>query len=384
MRKWICLFLAVSITVFFALNLNAQTTSTLIDFSKLKANGNGVDPTKSLAENDPKMLDYKDYDDVNRREHMPTLLNYGSVAGSSVSDEDKKAMVISLSAYNWEVHLNSSAAFIENRALSYCKEWRTKYVTALSDEVKPAAGTTTTTTTTTQPAQAPAGLTVMGIRIHFPETPYNCWALIKPPFEIPAYENKTTNYQGLPLSADDLNKPENHGSKYDNYGVIKNVGYIKSISLRVFGNQYNNSISIILKDDNNEINEYMFPTYLNFDGWKTLTWENPNYIERVSNRDLFIVPLYPRNTPYIKLMGFRIYRQGEQLGGDFITYIKDVKVTYDLAVLPQEQVIDHEAAWNILQDRTIEAQKRELTNIGGNQVLMFLEKKKQQGKVGSQ
>jgi Flagellar filament outer layer protein Flaa len=380
MRKWICLFLTLSITVFFALNLHAQTTSTLIDFSKLKANGDGKDPTKSLAENDPKMLDYKDYDEVNRKEHMPTIMNYGSVAGSSISDEDKKNMVISLSAYNWEVQLNSSAAFIENRALSYCKEWHTKYVSALQDETKPATGTTTTT----QPTQAPAGYTVMGVRVHFPETPYNCWAYIKPPFEIPAYENRMTNYQGAPLTADDLKKPENYGSKYNGYGIIKNVGYIKSISLRVFGNQYNNSISIIIKDDNNEINEYHFPTYLNFDGWKTLTWTNPNYIERVSNRDLYIVPLYPRNTPFIKLMGFRVYRQGDQLGGDFITYIKDVKVTYDLAVLEQEQVIEHEEAWQILKDRTIDAQKRELNRIGDNQVLQFLEKKKQLGKSTSQ
>ena len=381
MRKWISLFLALTIIMIFSLNMSAQTTSVLIDFHKLKANGDGKDPSKSLDQNDPKYTDYKDIDEVNRKEHMRTLLNYGSVAGSSFTDADKKAMNISLAAYNWEVELNSSAAFIENKALSYAREWKTKYVPALAD----LTAQTAATGTTTQPAATPAGFAIMGIRVHFPETPYNCWAIVKPPYEIPAYENIDVDFKGTPLPLADQKKPENVGKKYENgYGVIKNVGLIKSISLRVFGTQYNNSISILIKDDNNVISEYHFPTYLNFDGWKTLTWTNPNYIERVSNRELYTVPLYPRNFPYIKLIGFRIYRQGDQLGGDFITYIKDVNVTYDLAVIEQDPVIEHENAWQILEKRTEEAKKRELNRIGDSQLLQYLEKKKQKGEVASQ
>ena len=33
--------------------------------------------------------------------------------------------------------------------------------------------------------------------------------------------------------------------------------------------------------------------YLEFDGWRTLTWNNPNYVADVRNRELRKFPLYP-------------------------------------------------------------------------------------------
>ena len=86
----------------------------------------------------------------------------------------------------------------------------------------------------------------------------------------------------------------------------------------------------------------------------------------------------------MKLCGFRIYRQGDQVGGNFVTYIKDVYVTYDEAVLDREVAIDHEEAWGILQQRTIEAKNRELKKIGYNQVLRFIERKKMHKEISSE
>ncbi len=377
MRKRIYLIGAciLILTLIFSTSIFAKR-KVLIDFNLLKANGNGIDAAQSLGAEDANYKDYTNHDPVNRTHHMPSLLDYSAVAGSNYTEQETKEMSTSLASYNWEVHLNSSAAHVINKRFSYCKEWHTKYVPILG-EIEQAEGAVTSN---------PEGYTVLGVRVHFPETPYNCWAIINPPFEIPAYEDKDVDFKGNKLTPEEQVKPENRNSKYDDgYGVIKNVGIIKSIDLRVFGNQYKNSIAVLLKDDNNVVTEYMFPEYLDFDGWRQITWNNSNYITEVENRDLFIVPLYPRSTPYVKLYAFRVYRQGDKTGGDFITYIKDVYVTYDEAILERDNIaIDHEGAWEILKERTIESKQRELRRIGQSQILRYLERKKMHKETGSQ
>jgi hypothetical protein len=337
-------------------------TSVLIDFDKLKANGDGVDATKSLAQDDAKMKDVKDHDAKARTQHMPTIIDYSAVAGSSFNDKERSAMRISLASYNWDVELNSSASSIENRRFSKAIEWHTKSVNALTYDLSGDKAKTD-------------GFTILGARIHFPETPFNCWALIKPPFEIPAFEDIVTDFKGAAITDQKL-LTDGKQKKFENgYGVIKNVGAIKNIKMRVFGCQFKNSIAVLIKDDNSVTTEYPM-NYLDFDGWKEQVWNNPNYIDNAANRNLYVLPLYPHGMPYIKLIGFRIYRQGEQFGGDFVVYIKDVKVTYDKAVLESQEIIDHESAWGILQARTEEAKKREYSRIGQNQILRFLEKQK--------
>jgi hypothetical protein len=339
MSKWMGLFL--SSVLFLSLSTNLfSVTNTLIDFNKLKANGDGS-----------KAVDAGDFKSHKATQHMPTIVSYAGVAGSSFSDAEKENMKISLSANNWDVELNSSAASVQNTRYSKTIEWHSKYVPVLkdpSDDVK-----------------ADGGFTIMGIRVHFPETNFNNWALIKPPFEIPAYDDVSSDNGSL-----------NKGGKFDGYGVLKNVGTIKSIKMRVYGTQFKNSIAILLKDGNNVQTEVHMPQYLDFDGWKELSWSNPNYIDNAANRTLYVVPLYPNSTPYIKLVGFRIYRQGDQIGGDFVTYIRDVKVTYDEAMLIKDYPVDHEAAWGILADRTAEAKKREFSRLGQAQILRFLERQK--------
>lgn len=348
------LVLLISIT-----NLMA-TTSTLIDFDLLKANGNG-DPTQSV---EPGSTPYNEHP-AELTQHMPTLVDYSGIAGSNFTEEETNLMKVSLSANNWEIDLNSSADTVENSKYSKTIEWHTKYVRVLKDDTTGDGGTN------------PEGYTILGARIHFPESRFNSWALIKPPFEIPAYEDVVTDDLGNVLADEQLAEAKGKGERFLNgKGVVRNVGIIKSISLRVYGTQFKNSISILLKDENNEITEYSMPQYLDFDGWKTITWNNPNYIDNVANRDLFVVPLYPSTIPYVKIYGFRVYRQGDQIGGDFVTYIRDVKITYDDAVIVREEPIDHEEAWGILQARTEEAKKREYSKLGNNQILRYLERVK--------
>lgn len=336
------------------------TKSVLIDFNRLKANGNGTDPTISLAADDPKMIDYTNHDPINRTQHMLTLIDYSKVAGTSFSDDQKKVMKISLACYNWEILLNSSARHVKNVEKTYCTEWHSKPVEVLYDD------------DTHPPAERPKGYNIMAIRINFPEDYYNNWALIKPPFDIPVFEDIDTDYRGNKLDPAQI---ERKGNKFENgFGVIKNVGMIKRIELRVYGLNYNNSIAVLLENEKGEIKEYDFPTRLNFDGWRRLIWTNPNYIERVENRDLFIVPLYPQYEPYIKFHAFRIYRPGEFLGGDFVTYIRDVQVVYDEAVVNRDnEPISHEQVWGILQKKSMEIKEREVRKLGFKQILKFIE-----------
>ncbi len=347
----------------FAVSIIFPKQSVLIDFNKLKANGNGIDPSQSLAQDDPQMIDYTNHDPVNRRENMPTLIDYSRVAGTSFTEDQMKGMKISLSCYNWEVSLNSSAKFVKNVENTFCTEWHTKAVPVLlEDDTHP-------------PADQPKGFNILAIRVDFPEEAHNCWALVKPPFDIPVFENITTDYKGNKLEDSQIDKT---GNKFENgYGVIKNVGTIKRIEMTVYGLNYNNSIAILLQDEKSETREYDFPTRLDFDGWRKIVWKNVNYITRADNRDLFVVPLYPRFEPYIKLNAFRIYRPGEYIGGNFVTYIKDVQVVYDEAVINTDnEPIAHEQVWGILQKKSKEIKAREVKMLGFKQILKFIEQMK--------
>jgi len=87
-------------------------------------------------------------------------------------------------------------------------------------------------------------------------------------------------------------------------------------------------------------------------------------------------PLYPKGEPYLKLIGIIIYRDAAQEGGDFVTYVKDIKVTYDKAIIQTTRDINDEAIWGILQQRNEARRLAELKRLGNLQVLRFLEQQK--------
>jgi len=297
--------------------------ATLIDFSKLVGEGNtGL--------------------------HAQTTIDYSRQAGSAYSAEDKAAMKISLAIPSWEIELASSSQTVENQSLSL--------VTAAP--VK-------------QDAARYGGETVMGVRVHFPSFGINSYAIIKPPFAIPAY---ATLGDGAAQNAV-------AGGQFDGFGVLKNVGVIKSIQINILGRNYLNRLSLILEDQNGDEREIVMG-YLNFDGWKSLQWNNPNYQTEVRNRDLQVIPLYPRSAPLIKLKGIKIHRDGSQEGGDIVSYIKDIKVIYDQAVVDRNSDVDDEAIWGILRQREEEYRNFELAKLGNLQVLRSLEKKKMAKEAG--
>ncbi len=309
--------------------------SVLIDFTKLGADqtlGTNKTPTENAA----------------------TLVDYSAVAGASFTDEEKAAMKSSLALSNWQVTLASSARSIVNQSVTMTKE------AATSPTAKQFNG------------QDMANKKILGVRIHFPVESFNSWAIIQPPFDIPAYADKDS-LQGATMQVADADKGK--GEKFNGYGVVKNVGVLKSLSITVYGANFPNGLGVVVADqDGNE--QTLFMDYLQFDGWRTLTWNNPNYITDVRNRELRKYPLYPKGEPYLKLIGIVIYRDAAQEGGDFVTYIRDISVTYDKAIIETQRDINDEAIWGILQQRNEARRLAELKRLGNVQVLRFLEQQK--------
>jgi hypothetical protein len=326
--------------VLFAVGPLFAEEAILIDFSKLAAD---IMPNS---------------DNINTQ-NRATMMDYSNVAGGSFTSEQKAVMKTSLAIVNWDVQLASSSKTVQNMVLSYTLE-----------------------------APSKQWGTVMGVRIHFPTEPYNSWAVLKPPFEIPAFEplanvddegniEAVENNDGI-TGLSRFEGPDEDGDGKPDYGlgVVKNVGTIKSVAVNAYGLNFPHGLSAIIIDSRG-IHKEVFMGYLNYDGWGELRWDNPGYIQEVRNRDLRLYPLYPASTPFVKFGGFRIQRDAAKEGGDFVGYFKDVKVIYDKAVLDTDRDIDDEALWHIIQDRETARKIWEMDRFGQNQVLRYLEKEKQ-------
>jgi hypothetical protein len=78
----------------------------------------------------------------------------------------------------------------------------------------------------------------------------------------------------------------------------------------------------------------------------------------------------------VKLVGLRFYRDAGHVGSDFITYIKDITLYYDKAVLELESDIDHDQVWGILSERERARREAEAKRLGDTLVQRYLEKNK--------
>ena len=162
----------------------------------------------------------------------------------------------------------------------------------------------------------------------------------------------------------------------DGYGVVKNVGALKSVAVTTMGMNYPEGLYVMLKDTDGVERRY-FMGYLNFDGWKTITWSNPQYISEIRNREIRIYPIYPRGLPFVKFTGFQITRDANHVGGDYIGYFKDVKIIYDKALLTTDRDIADEDLWGIIGKKEAAHQAAEMEKFGNKQVNRYLEREKQ-------
>ncbi|MDR1955253.1 MAG: flagellar filament outer layer protein FlaA [Treponema sp.] len=313
--------------------------SVLIDFSKLTAD---IMP---------------DQNDV-PQENRATLMDFTNEATSNFTARQKVAMKSSLAITNWDVVFSSSSRNINTKHLSYTKE-------APSKEWEK----------------------VMGVRIHFPVEAFNSWAIVKPPFDIPAFEPPSTvdddgniepneGESGVTGPSRFEGEADEEGKPSGGLGVVKNVGTLKSVAVNAYGLNFPHSLSVILVDDKGK-EKIVFMGYLNFEGWGELRWDNPAYVQNVRNRELRLYPIYPESTPFVKFGGFLIQRSASSPGGDFIGYFKDVKLIYDKAVLDTERDIEDESLWNIIQDRETARKTSELQRLGQKEVQRLLDIQRQ-------
>lgn len=302
------------------------------------------------------MLDADCVSDANGNptENSRTVMDYSAAAGATFTDDQKSLMKTSLALPQWEVQLNSSARTVESIGLS----------TVVAAPVKSSANVPF------------AGKNVMGVRVVFPDWNSNANAKIVPPFEIPAYEKlSSADENGNRQEPTDEEKASGKTLFEDGYGVVKNVGTIKSIAVTTMGMNYPEGLYVMLKDTDGVERRY-FMGYLGFDGWKTLTWNNPQYIGEIRAREIRVYPIYPRGLPFVKFTGFQITRDANHIGGDYIGYFKDVKVIYDKALLTSDRDIADEDLWGIIGKKETARQNNEMARFGNKQVNRYLEKAK--------
>ena len=168
------------------------------------------------------------------------------------------------------------------------------------------------------------------------------------------------------------------GNLFLNKGVVRNVGVLRKISVLVLGNNFRYSLYVRIKDHNNEIRD-IFVGYLNYQGWRTLSWINPNLEYELFMREQRkkIRPHYPDEFPYIKLIHFMIQRSDPEITGNFVTMIKEVRIEYDEAVIETGKTEDfQEQIFGIYQEELIERAKSEMRNVDREIYLRWEEKKK--------
>lgn len=343
----------------------------LIDFTNFQKEGGLLDKAKDLGYysagdelRDPKVFPKPGDKDTAGN---PTVEESGDNGLPETYGEEGtleplyKVTVNDMKYQNWIVELNSSADKVENRLASYCK--------AVLRE---------------------SGEEVLGVRVHFPDTQFNSWARVRPPFVIKAFRSgEVTDPQHLkpynPRFKDVGGIPANYANTYTDeldhagYGVIDNVGQIKQLSIEAYGLNQNVGLAVLLNDQFEEATEY-FMGYLNFPGWRRLFWNNPNYITNIDHRNIFKLPLYPVEKPIIRFDSLKLYRQGGEKVVNFISYFRNIKISYDFAVPPEaEKDIDHELKWEILRRKYIARAKFEERNA---RELLYL-RKQERARLGA-
>ncbi|GMO37367.1 MAG: flagellar filament outer layer protein FlaA [Termitinemataceae bacterium] len=324
--KRIFVFIAVSLL---AVGVGFADEKVLIDFTKLipdilqDQQGNGVLP-----------------------QNRQTVMDFSKNAGTNYTPEQLATMKTSLAIPNWIVELASSSRSVVNDGLSYAK-----------------------VSSSTQYGN------VMGVRVHFPVASYNSWAIVRPPFDIPAYEFTEVSEDGTVTPMAEYNYSKTPSRFEDGFGVVKNVGAIKSIQVSAYGLNFPHSLSAVFIDGTGK-QQVVFLGYLKYDGWANLRWDNPQYVKEIRSRSLRIFPLYPGHAPYIRFAGFIIQRDGGHEGGDFVAYFRDVQVIYDKAQLETDKDIDDESEWDIIKTREADRQKTEFEGFGKDQIYRFLEQQK--------
>ena len=83
--------------------------------------------------------------------------------------------------------------------------------------------------------------------------------------------------------------------------------------------------------------------------------------------------------PSVKLDSLGFYRTKDTQGGDFIAYVKDITMEYDVVVVDFEEDIDDEATWQLLKTENERKQAIENARVREAAELQELEQRRING-----
>jgi len=171
-------------------------------------------------------------------QNRATLVDFGNVRfAGSFTEQQRALMRTSLGVENWDVDLAPSSRTVIARSRSFVRQ-------ADSRRFGP----------------------VLGVRVHFPTENFHSWALVRPPFEIPAFA------PAVDVADDGTITPAANGgpSQFEGgLGVVHNVATVRAVAVNVFGMNFPHSLSVVLYDGAG--NRRVLPMgNLNFDGWAEL------------------------------------------------------------------------------------------------------------------
>ncbi len=242
-----------------------------------------------------------EYDEATEVDYSNTTISF------TIPPEEMDQMKVTYGLNSWMVRPKSSIQFPEIIKNSFAKAVKVK-----------------------DTATKYAGENILGARIAFPDYPFEMIAEIIPPFRA---------------------NPDS--DVFDGKGILRNVGVVRSAYITVYGLNQPERLYVVTEDVSGHEYEYSFGD-LKFIGWKTLEWTNPNYLRDVRSREIESLPLYPQSSSDRRLKAIKIIRSGSIYGGaDFVTYVKDVKITFDKAVDDDliNRDIDNEDVWAIVRQR---------------------------------
>lgn len=215
---------------------------------------------------------------------------------------------------NWKVELNPSANNRDNKKNSLTKN---------------------------SPSQEHGN--VLGVRLQFKPWENSFWAFIRKPFFFaPTYVNGQF-----------VSQNENDEDAGLAIGMLVNVGQIKNARSWVYGLNYNLTYGVRVLNERNELKEFGFGS-IRHEGWRQVTWNNSDYSENARNSVATTNPLYPFSLPYVRFDSLAFYKPTGSTEPNFIGYVRDVTLNFDLAVVREDQDINDEAIWQTLATDAIQ------------------------------
>lgn len=198
-----------------------------------------------------------------------------------------------------------------------------------------------------------AGQHVLGVKIKFPSYNYDMFVNIEPPF-----------------------MPDTSNPAFNNNGVLDNVGIVRSAYITVYGLYQPEKLYLVTEDDDGATHEFGFGS-LYYIGWRTLEWINPDYIYDVRDREIDRRPLYPRASSKRRFKSIIIQRSALNGTTDFVTYIKDVALTYDKAINNDLfNDIANEETWRIIEDSYSQRERLMIKKAATDRYFEYLEERK--------